>query len=95
MGLNFQYLATPAVINELRLSYNRFTQGFTPLDAGFDPSSIGINTGLTGGGLPTITVAGFVSLGSPNNLPRSRVSSAYQVVDNVTVSNIRRSFSPL
>ncbi|MDQ2975208.1 MAG: TonB-dependent receptor, partial [Acidobacteriota bacterium] len=84
VGLNFQYLATPTVINELRLSYNRFTQGFSPLDAGFDPSSIGLNTGLTSGGLPTITVADFVSLGSPNNLPRSRVSSAYQVVDNVT-----------
>lgn len=87
VGINFQYLATPSIINEMRLSYNRFTQGFSPLDASFDPSSIGLNTGLTGGGLPTITVAGFVPLGSPNNLPRSRVSSAYQVVDNVTWSS--------
>ncbi|MGI8836939.1 MAG: TonB-dependent receptor domain-containing protein, partial [Pyrinomonadaceae bacterium] len=84
VGINFQYLATPTIINEMRLSYNRFTQGFTPLDASFDPSSIGLNTGLNSGGLPTITVTGFVPLGSPNNLPRSRVSSAYQVVDNVT-----------
>ncbi|MFN2491655.1 MAG: TonB-dependent receptor domain-containing protein [Pyrinomonadaceae bacterium] len=84
VGINFQYLASPAVINELRLSYNRFKQGFSPLDASFDPSSIGLNTGLASGGLPTITVSGFVSLGAPNNLPRSRVSSAYQVVDNVT-----------
>ncbi|MDQ6653321.1 MAG: TonB-dependent receptor, partial [Acidobacteriota bacterium] len=84
VGINFQYLATPTIVNEMRLSYNRFTQGFSPLDASFDPSSIGLNTGLTSGGLPTITVAGFVPLGSPNNLPRSRVSSAYQVVDNLT-----------
>ncbi|MCA1591776.1 MAG: TonB-dependent receptor [Acidobacteria bacterium] len=87
VGLNLPYLISSTLINETRLSYNRFTQAFAPLDAGFDPSSIGLNTGLTSGGLPTITVTGFVPLGSPNNLPRSRVSSAYQVVDNVTWTN--------
>ena len=84
VGLNLSYIVTPSVINELRLSYNRFTQGFTTLDGSFDPTSIGLNTGLTTGGLPTITISGFVPLGAPNNIPRSRVSSAYQVVDNVT-----------
>src|SRR5262249_62060888 len=70
------------LLNEPRLGYNRLVQTFTPLDAGFDPSSIGLVTGALS--LPTITIPGFVSLGAPTNVPRGRVSSGYQFVDNLT-----------
>ncbi len=60
----------------------RFAQVFSPLDAGFDPASIGLITGAKGG-LPTIVVGGFESLGAPTNEPRGRVSQAYQVVDTL------------
>ena len=79
-GLNVSQVLTERLINETRLSFNRFTQLFTPLDAAFDPASIGLITGAQGG-LPTIVVNGFESLGSPTNLPRWRVSQAYQLVD--------------
>jgi outer membrane receptor protein involved in Fe transport len=79
-GLNISQVLTDRTINETRFSFNRFTQLFSPLDAGFDPASIGLITGAKGG-LPTIVVSGFESLGAPTNLPRWRVSQAYQLVD--------------
>jgi hypothetical protein len=80
MGLNLSQVLTSRLINETRFSFNRFAQVFSVLDAGFDPSTIGLNTGAKGG-LPTIVVGGFESLGGPTNEPRGRVSQAYQVVD--------------
>lgn len=81
-GLNVTQVLSSRLINETRLGYNRFFQTFTPLDADFDPSSIGLITGAMS--LPTITIPGFVSLGAPTNVPRGRVSSGYQFVDNLT-----------
>lgn len=79
-GLNFSQVLTSRLINETRVSFNRFAQTFSPLDAAFDPASIGLITGAKGG-LPTIVVGGFESLGAPTNEPRGRVSQAYQLVD--------------
>ena len=68
-GVNFSQLLTSRVMNETRLSFVRFAQVFSPLDAAFDPAGIGLNTGAKGG-LPTIIVSGFESLGAPTNEPR-------------------------
>jgi Carboxypeptidase regulatory-like domain len=81
-GLNLSQVLTSQFVNETRAGYNRFVQTFTPLDADFDPASIGLITGSKS--LPTITITGFVPLGAPTNVPRGRVSSAYQAVDNLT-----------
>lgn len=81
-GLNLTQVLSARLVNETRVGYNRFVQTFTPLDADFDPASIGLVTGARS--LPTITVTGFVSLGAPTNVPRGRVSSGYQFVDNLT-----------
>jgi Carboxypeptidase regulatory-like domain/TonB dependent receptor len=81
-GLNLTQVLSSRFVNETRLGYNRFVQDFTPLDADFDPASIGLVTGAMS--LPTITIAGFVPLGAPTNVPRGRISSGYQVVDNLT-----------
>jgi Carboxypeptidase regulatory-like domain/TonB dependent receptor/TonB-dependent Receptor Plug Domain len=79
-GLDFSQVLTGRLINNTRFSFNRFTQLFTALDSAFDPASIGLITGAKGG-LPTIVVSGFESLGAPTNVPRWRVSQAYQFVD--------------
>src|SRR5499427_6663980 len=81
-GLNLSQILTSHLVNETRVGYNRFVQTFTPLDADFDPAGIGLVTGAKS--LPTITITGFVPLGAPTNVPRGRVSSAFQVVDNLT-----------
>jgi outer membrane receptor protein involved in Fe transport len=82
LGLNLSQILSPNIVNETRVAYNRFVQTFTPLDADFDPASIGLVTGAMS--LPTITITGYVPLGAPTNVPRGRVSSAYQFVDNLT-----------
>ena len=68
-GLNLSQVFTDRLINDTRFSFNRFTQLFSPLDSAFDPASIGLITGAKGG-LPTIVVSGFESLGAPTNVPR-------------------------
>src|SRR5207245_70478 len=81
-GLNFSQTYSSRFINETRIGYNRFKQLFSPLDEGFDPASVGLVTGVKS--LPTIVVGGFVSLGASATIPRGRVSSGYQFVDNLT-----------
>jgi hypothetical protein len=89
-GLNLSQVLTSQLVNETQVGYNRFVQTFTPLDADFDPANIGLVTGAKS--LPTITITGFVPLGAPTNVPRGRVSSAYQFVDNLTWSHRRHIF---
>jgi carboxypeptidase family protein/TonB-dependent receptor-like protein len=84
-GINFSQVLSSRLINETRAGYNRYVQFFSPLDAGATLPT-GLNTGALTGGLPTIVVTGFVSLGAPTNVPRGRFSSAYQFVDNLTFS---------
>jgi hypothetical protein len=84
-GLNVTQVLSSRLINDTRVSFNRFAQVFSPLDSLFDPASIGLITGARGG-LPTIVVGGFESLGAPTNEPRGRVSQAYQLVDSLTWS---------
>ena len=71
-------------VNEARLGWNRFAEGFFPEDQGFDPNSIGLNTGVGAydSGLPAITVGGFSQIGATTSIPRNRVDANWHVVDN-------------
>ena len=84
-GLNLTQVLTSRLINESRAGYNRYNQFFTPLDAN-NPLPQGLVTNSQTGGLPTITITGYVPLGAPTNVPRGRISSAYQFTDNLTFS---------
>jgi hypothetical protein len=85
---------SPAVINETRLGWNRFAEGFFPQDRSFNPSSIGLDTvsfsSSTGTvdpynyGLPTITVGPFAQLGSDKGDPRQRVDTNWHYIDNIS-----------
>jgi len=75
-GLNFSQVLTSRLINDTRVSFMRFAQVFSPLDSAFDPASIGLITGAKGG-LPTIAVGGFESLGAP---PMSRVDVSARLI---------------
>jgi outer membrane receptor protein involved in Fe transport len=79
-------------VNELRYGWNRFAEGFFPADRNFRPSSIGIcaatSTVLCNGtspfdsGLPIMLVGGVAQLGATSSLPRHRVDSNDQALDN-------------
>jgi len=78
-------------VNELRYGWNRFAEGFFPADQGFHPSSIGLcaatttaacNGGSFDSGLPIILIGGVAQLGATSSVPRHRVDSNNQVIDN-------------
>jgi hypothetical protein len=72
-------------VNEARLGWNRFAEGFFPQDRSFDPNSIGLDTGVTSPydfGLPETTVSGFSPIGATESVPRSRVDANWHFIDN-------------
>jgi len=82
-------------VNELRYGWNRFAEGFFPFDQDFHPSSIGLcaATALTGpnscngtapydAGMPQLAVTGVALLGASAGIPRDRIDSNDQVIDN-------------
>src|SRR5882757_8189641 len=66
VSISFVSVMSPSVINEVRVGWNRFAEGFFPQDRHFDPSTIGLTTGASGAdlGLPRINVGSFPQLGA-------------------------------
>jgi hypothetical protein len=82
-------------LNEARLGWNRFAEGFFPQDHNFNPASIGLDTGVTSPydfGLPKISVGGFSVIGATNSVPRSRVDSNWHFIDNYGWKSGRHDF---
>ena len=78
-------------VNEVRFGWNRFAEGFFPADQNFQPSSIGLcaasttalcSGGASDSGLPIIDVSGIAQLGATSSVPRHRVDSNNQFIDN-------------
>jgi len=86
ISLSYVSTITPTIVNEARLGWNRFAEGFFPQDGNFDPASIGLNTGVTkqNFGLPIITVSNLAQLGADKGDPRQRVDTNWHYIDNVS-----------
>ena len=87
VALSFVSVLTPSIVNEARLGWNRFGEGFAPQDRNFDPASIGLNTGGTGWrpfGMPVIDVSGLPQLGASYSTTRHRVDSNWHFIDNIS-----------
>lgn len=87
VSLSYVKVVNSSQVNEARLGWNRFAEGFFPEDKTFNPSMIGLDTGVTSQfdfGLPKITLAngGFSVIGATNSVPRSRVDSNWHFIDN-------------
>ncbi|HEY8184999.1 MAG TPA: carboxypeptidase regulatory-like domain-containing protein [Pyrinomonadaceae bacterium] len=85
VSLSYLKIFSPTKVNEARFGYNRFREGFFPEDRTFDPNTIGLNNGISGPqdfGLPFIRVSGFASIGSTLSVPRARVDTNWQAIDN-------------
>jgi outer membrane receptor protein involved in Fe transport len=85
IALSWLKIFSATKVNEARFGYNRFKEGFFPQDRGFNPLTIGLNTGIAGAqdfGLPFINVSGFASIGSTLSVPRARVDTNWQALDN-------------
>jgi hypothetical protein len=85
VSISYVRVINSSQVNEARLGWNRFAEGFFPQDSNFNPSSIGLNTGVTNPfdfGLPKISLSGFSPIGATNSVPRSRVDSNWHFIDN-------------
>ncbi len=92
VSLSYLKIFSSTKVNEARFGYNRFTESFFPQDSDFDPRSIGLNTGIQGAqdfGLPFIRIrndpnfgSSLASLGSTLSVPRGRVDTNWQAIDN-------------
>jgi hypothetical protein len=86
ISLSFVTTISSSVVNEARLGWNRFAEGFFPQDRSFDPASVGLDTGAAkyNFGLPTLTVAPFAQLGADKGDPRQRVDTNWHYIDNIS-----------
>jgi carboxypeptidase family protein/TonB-dependent receptor-like protein len=84
VSISYVKVVNSASVNEARLGWNRFAEGFFPEDQSFNPASIGLNTnvGPYEGGLPAINVGGFSQIGATNGVPRNRVDANWHFIDN-------------
>ena len=84
VSLSYVKVLNASQVNEARLGWNRFAEGFFPEDQSFDPSTIGLNTGAGPyeGGLPAINVGNFSQMGATNGVPRNRVDANWHFIDN-------------
>ena len=84
VALSYVKVVNASQVNEARLGWNRFAEGFFPQDQSFNPSSIGLNTGVRPyeGGLPAISVGNFSQIGATTGVPRNRVDANWHLVDN-------------
>jgi hypothetical protein len=93
ISISFVSVLTPAIVNEARVGWNRFAEGFYPEDRSFNPYSIGLNTVGPGTpnagnpynfGMPVINVSGLPQLGSDKGDPRQRVDTNWHYIDNIS-----------
>jgi hypothetical protein len=93
--ISISYVSTlsPAIINESRIGWNRFAEGFFPEDRSFNPLSIGLDTvgpdtpnnnNPYNFGLPVMSVSGLPQLGSDKADPRHRVDTNWHYIDNIS-----------
>jgi hypothetical protein len=86
VSISFVTVVSPSTVNEARLGWNRFAEGFFPQDQNFNPASIGLNTGGSGVnlGMPIVSVSGLPQLGASSTDTRHRVDSNWHFIDNIS-----------
>ena len=93
ISISYVSVISPSMVNEARLGWNRFAEGFFPEDHSFNPLSIGLDTVGPGTpndnnpynfGMPVINVSGLPQIGSDKADPRQRVDSNWHFIDNIS-----------
>src|SRR6266478_4545501 len=97
--IDYTHTFSPRLLNELRLGFSRNQTFITVQDSGFNASTIFVDSSgnplpgvvdgsknLLDSGLPTINVSGgFAPLGSTSNLPQGRITSTYELYNNMSL----------
>lgn len=86
---------TPRLVNEASFTYHREREDSSSEDRGLNPSSLGLNTGVSDPGrfgLPFIKITGFDALGSPVDNPLREVADTWQVRNELTYARVDHTF---
>jgi len=91
VSISYVRVVNASQVNEARVGFNRFVEGFFPEDRSFNPASIGLNTGADpyNFGLPKISVGNFSVIGATASVPRDRVDSNLHAIDNYSIKHGR------
>jgi outer membrane receptor protein involved in Fe transport len=93
ISISYVSVLSPSIVNEARLGWNRFAEGFYSQDRSFNPNTIGLDTVGTGTpnagnpynfGMPVIIVSGLPQLGADKADPRQRVDTNWHYIDNIS-----------
>ena len=84
VSISYVKVVNSSQVNEARLGWNRFAEGFFPEDQSFNPNTIGLDTGASAynGGLPSTSVGSFSQIGATSSLAKNRVDANWHFVDN-------------
>ena len=85
VSISYVKVVNTSQVNEARVGWNRFAEGFFAQDQSFIPNSIGLDTGITttyNGGLPATGVGSFSQIGATTSLAKNRVDANWHFVDN-------------
>src|ERR1035437_152247 len=95
LAISEAHTFSTSLINVFRLSYNHVHLGFEPADSAFNPSSIGLDTGVGPAdfGLPEIDIGSgvFENLGINPSWPRARTSETFQWNDDAAFNRGKHS----
>jgi len=86
MTVNETHVFSPALVNEVRVGFNRINISFNPLTL-VDTSAVGINVGQTSMpiALPQITITGpGLNFGGPAGFPSGRIVTTFAAGDTAT-----------
>ncbi len=93
ISISYVSVLSPSMVNEARLGWNRFAEGFYPEDRSVNPLSIGLDTvgpntpnnnNPYNFGMPVFNVSGLPQIGSDKGDPRQRVDSNWHYIDNIS-----------
>ena len=76
------WIISSRIVNQLTLGTNYFSQTFQDNDIGFNAEALGLNTGSTIAGAPTITINGFDFVGATQ--PAGRTDTTGHITDNLS-----------
>lgn len=95
VSVSYVHVISPTMVNEVRYGWNRFSEGFFPQDANFNPNTIGfcntpIGFSCDSSGLPILllsptptgSTAFFAQPGATSGDPRRRHDTNNQALDN-------------
>ena len=97
-GISETHVFTPNLLNNLRVSYNRYEQSRLQQDASinfigkYNIPNVFLGTATNNTGLPQVSVTGYSAFGGPTNNPQDGINNEFQWADQLVWSKGAHTF---